>query len=472
MKTFLLLISILLLQTAMFAQTGPELTFTNPTLVSGTANKQGAIYRFSNITPGVDGEMKLRKFSRNDIVMANVDNSTFGWDKAFQPEFGLAGLVPANQNWYVDFELTFYNAGTNVKRKMDTVNLTALDVDGDGQAISEYVTYENPNSVLYSTLTFLTSNIIGNIGQVFECERDHLSSPLIACLVCGGDGELHNGDECSSCEGSGKKHLLCGHPYEGASGNTVLGPVNNFVNIDTAATQVMATYQFLNKDRIRFRYGAKTNNNSSNGAGVRLNSTWFRRFSMSPISVLPVKLTSFTALLKTDTRTELKWVSAEESNLSHYVVERSTDGANYTDAGTVFGMGNNSSQASYSFADNISAVQSKIIYYRIRSVDNDGKVSLSEVRIIRLSKQSSDMITVMTYPNPVSNDLRITLPGAWQNKTVVYELFALNGQLVHKSASVTASQTEVKNIAGLQSGVYNLRVTCEGQTGTQKIVKQ
>lgn len=42
--------------------------------------------------------------------MSTIDNSVLGWMKAFQPEFGLPGLVAPNQNWYIDFEMTFYEA--------------------------------------------------------------------------------------------------------------------------------------------------------------------------------------------------------------------------------------------------------------------------------------------------------------------------------------------------------------------------
>ena len=105
-------------------------------------------------------------------------------------------------------------------------------------------------------------------------------------------------------------HSACGHPYEGGTGSTVNGPVNNFVNIDTAATQVMATYQFLNMNKIRFRYGAKSGAASSNGSGIRLNSTWFRKFSLKAVTTLPVKLDSFTATFDADKR-----VSPELDNI-------------------------------------------------------------------------------------------------------------------------------------------------------------
>jgi hypothetical protein len=475
MKTFLPFVAALIISLTTFCQSGPELVFTNPVLVNGIANKQGATYRFSNVTTGVDAEIKLKKFSRTDIVMATVDNSVLGWNKAFQPEFGLSGLVAANQNWYIDFELVFYKAGTGVRQLMDTVDLTALDVDGDGQAISEYVTYNNPSSIMYSTVSFLTSTPVGTLGQVFECVQDAISSALVSCTNCGGDGIINsngaNHNECPQCNGSGTKHSACGHAYEGASGNTVSGPVNNFVNIDTSATQVMATYQFLNRDVIRFRYGAKTNNHTSNGAGIRLNSTWFRKFSLAPVSTLPVKLYSFAANLNTN-KVDLKWVTASEINVSHFIVEKSTDGVNYTNAGVVFANGNATDKTNYSLTDNINTSLSGVIYYRLRSVDIDGKNALSATRIIRISKQKEETASIVTYPNPVSNEVRITIPANWQNKKVVYEVYAANGRVVKRNETASSSQTETVNVSSLSPGFYIVRVSFEGQTAQQKIVKQ
>ena len=95
----------------------PELVFTAPVLKSGQANKEGAIYRFSNVTNGVDAEVKLKKFSRNDIVMADVDLASLGWDKAFQPQFGLPGNVAPGQKWFIEFEVKLFQSGTNKNRR-------------------------------------------------------------------------------------------------------------------------------------------------------------------------------------------------------------------------------------------------------------------------------------------------------------------------------------------------------------------
>jgi Secretion system C-terminal sorting domain len=470
MKNFLTFIVALFIGLTAFSQSGPELIFTNPVLINGTDNHQGAVYRFSNVTTGVDATIKLKKFSRNDIVMATVDNAVLGWDKAFQPEFGLPGVVAPFQHWYIDFEITFYRAGTNTKQRMDTVDFTALDVDGDGHSINEYVTYDKPHSITFSTLSSLISNPVGALGQITECDEDGISSPLIPCVLCGGTGMI-NGDEHSQCEGSGKLHSLCLHAYEGGSGSSVNGPVSNFAAIDTSATQVMALYRYLNRDNIKFRYGAKSGALSSNGSGIRLNSMWFREFSLAPLSTLPVKMYSFTANLNSS-KVDLKWVTASEINVSHFIIEKSTDGINFNEAGVMFAYGNAVDKTTYTHSDNVNTNQAGVIYYRIRSVDNDGKTELSETRIIRISKQAEKIVSITTYPNPVSNEVRVTIPANWQNKKLVYEIYNASGRIAKRIETANSNQTEIINVSTFAPGFYIVRVNYAGETAQQKIIKQ
>jgi hypothetical protein len=62
-------------------------------------------------------------------------------------------------------------------------------------------------------------------------------------------------------------------------------------------------------------------------------------YTINWLSLLPVKLVSFTATLN-DNHTDLKWTTMTENNLSHYAVEKSTDGKNFSQAGVVFASGN------------------------------------------------------------------------------------------------------------------------------------
>ncbi len=99
-----------------------------------------------------------------------------------------------------------------------------------------------------------------------------------------------------------------------------------------------------------------------------------------------VKLSSFTALLNNNSKVDLKWSTETENNLSHIMVEKSTDGKNFKDAALVFTYGNTTAKSDYSFADKITKVKSGTIYYRLRTVAVDGTSQYSETCFVTISK--------------------------------------------------------------------------------------
>jgi hypothetical protein len=455
------------------ANTGaaPELIFQNPVLIKGSANKQGAEYRFSNVFPGVDAVVKLKKFSRSDIKMSTVDNAALGWPKAFQPEFGLEGRIPGNTNWYIDFEMNFYEAGKNKKVKMEKVDLTALDVDGDGRSIAEYAQFSNPTSVSFSTVSSLTTSAAGALGSLLPCGTCGVSSSLVRCTQCGGSGIVDDGDDvddddCTRCSGSGATHSVCSHAYNGVVGNILQGTVENFNNIDTSATQVMATYQFTNTERINFRYGAKTGAYSVDGAGIRLNSLWAKSFGLQPWTVLSVNFGNFTAVYKKGDA-ELTWKALHGEALKHFVVQRSTDGNNYTDIATVL----TGKASTYAYTDKNVSSNTGVLYYRLASVDHTEEIIYSPVKMLRLTKTEPQSLALATFPNPVANEVRITLPATWQGKPVMLQLYSANGTIVKSIQLGAASQTETMSVSDLTKGLYIVKATCGEESAQQRIIK-
>jgi hypothetical protein len=75
------------------------------------------------------------------------------------------------------------------------------------------------------------------------------------------------------------------------------------------------------------------------------------------------------------------------------------------------------------------------------------------------------------FPNPASDEIRLSIPADWQNKQVIYELFSSDGRLVKKSMTAKSNQTETIDMSKLSSGLYTIKVTCEGKKAEQKIVK-
>ena len=99
-----------------------------------------------------------------------------------------------------------------------------------------------------------------------------------------------------------------------------------------------------------------------------------------------VKLSSFSAILTTNSKVDLKWSTETENNLSHIMVEKSIDGKNFKDAALVFTYGNTTAKSDYAFADKIAKIKSGTIYYRLRTVAVDGTSQYSETCIVTISK--------------------------------------------------------------------------------------
>jgi Secretion system C-terminal sorting domain len=393
---------------------GNGLNFDNPQPQSGNDLEVGATYLFSNVENNVDAVVRIDSLVNGAKVNKIDDNSNgTGYKQAFQPAIQSGGIIGMS---YAVFTIKFYEHGTSNPVSLPVVNATALDLDGS------------------NTLKEFARINVGNSGIMNYL----IATPDISVV-----------------------QLLPGDFF----GQNILGIERN--GIDTSAMANMFTASNSNISSFTVKYGTITLNPSNS---VRQFSLYMKRFNY-PGTTLPVKLASFTATLN-NKKADLKWSTATEINLNYFMVEKSTDGTNFTDAGMVFAYGNTTDRMNYSFSDNVSNIENGVVYYRLRSVDIDGRTQLSETRMIRIKKSEVNSITIIAYPNPVSNQLQVTIPANWQNKKVVYDVVALNGQLSRRNESASSSQTETINVTNLAPGMYFVRVSCQGQTAQQKIVKQ
>jgi SdrD B-like domain/Secretion system C-terminal sorting domain len=157
------------------------------------------------------------------------------------------------------------------------------------------------------------------------------------------------------------------------------------------------------------------------------------------------------AAIKQGSAAKLNWKVTQEDNVAMYVLERSVDGINYTD----INKQNSSGLSLYLHTD--AQPIAGINYYRIRIVDNDGRITYSEVRTLLFGKNGQ----VLLFPNPASDKINIQLPENWQSKKVKIELFNQAGQLVISKTQTQASQIETINVSNLVNGVYTIRLQNE-----------
>jgi hypothetical protein len=394
------------------------LKFNNYTLETGstTSLKKGAIYLFSNVISGVDARLKIEDLVGGAKVTKIDDNTAdLGYRDAFQPEIQSGNIIGSS---YAVFSISFYQAGTQIPAYLQQVNATALDIDG------------NVNLKEFAEINMGTGGA-----------AKYMSTTLDISLL----------------------DMLLGK----FKGTNILGVERS--GIDTTAWSNMFTAGNKNISSFTIKYGTNTLLPSND---TRQFSMYMKGFTYPSQVTLPVDIISFNAMLEGTNKANLTWVTATEKNVSHFVIEKSTDGKNFSDAGIVFAFGNTQEKQTYNFSDKINASAGSVIYYRLRTVNLDSKNQYSIIRLIRIEKENSTNIAVTTYPNPVTSDLRVTIPANWQNKKVSYELIANNGRLTLRAESGNSSQTETINVSNLTAGVYMVKVTCNGETAIQKIVKQ
>lgn len=170
------------------------------------------------------------------------------------------------------------------------------------------------------------------------------------------------------------------------------------------------------------------------------------------LSPLQVKYLSFNAT-KVNSTSELYFVIAEAASGSTFTIERSTTGANFTAIGTI----NGTSATSYNFTD-YKPEQNAKNYYRIKEIDAAGKISYSEVRIVKFAKDGK----IDIYPVPASTVVNIDFGTDITNKVVVIKLYNSLGQVVISRQTKTMGK-EILDVTRLVNGTYQLRIVCNNE---------
>ena len=188
------------------------------------------------------------------------------------------------------------------------------------------------------------------------------------------------------------------------------------------------------------------NNISNRGAIVIDNS-----YCVSP---LPVDLIDFTA---TEAHLDvlLSWQTKSETNNKSFQIERYTDDNDWQQIAEISGAGTSSNQNNYSFLDQ--NISSQHIYYRLKQIDFDGKITQSEVIGIDRSEISND-ISISVYPNPTSDRL-VILGKNIQHFNIINSI----GQQINMDGLIESNTKNqlVLDVSRLKNGVYFIKASLE-----------
>lgn len=176
---------------------------------------------------------------------------------------------------------------------------------------------------------------------------------------------------------------------------------------------------------------------------------------------LPVELVEFTAQAFEKTNV-LKWVTASERINDRFVVEKSSDGKQFSKIGEVKGCGTCNYANEYTFTDERRIKPSN--YYRLKQVDFDGTEHYSDVIHLESNRTQTQI-----FPNPCIE--KVSVNG------IAIERICLYGSRGEKVKELIIEPTEGFSsynleLADLPAGVYMMTIYAGGELITsEKLLK-
>ncbi len=141
---------------------------------------------------------------------------------------------------------------------------------------------------------------------------------------------------------------------------------------------------------------------------------------------LPVNLISFNGK-HSGTANQLTWKVANEENVQYYELQRSTTGQNFVE---VSRLKSNTANGSYVYTDRLTGIIIPIYYYRLKSVDNDGKFTYSNIIVLT---QDNNTSIIKLFPNPSKATIYVQLPSTFAGKTFI-SVTGQNGEILKQQA--------------------------------------
>lgn len=202
-----------------------------------------------------------------------------------------------------------------------------------------------------------------------------------------------------------------------------------------------------------------------NTAGI-LNDLW----KVSAIEIaLPLKLISFSGILK-NKNILLQWQTTNEEKVSHFIIQRSFDGINFSGIGQKNSLGSNTIN-NYDY-DDIEIVNHNVakVFYRLQMFDEDGQFKFSKVIFFDLQQTGSDL---SLFPNPTVNTLQVLFTQNNPGKTTL-TVTGMNGAILNeKTITLPVGKASViVEVNTFPAGVYVLTVRSPGNVYQHRFIKQ
>jgi hypothetical protein len=185
-------------------------------------------------------------------------------------------------------------------------------------------------------------------------------------------------------------------------------------------------------------------------------------------AVLPVQILSFTGTQQNN-NVLLNWSIITPQEIDHFEIERSTNNSTYGKVGQLNSAVQLNIQQSFSYPDDITNVNSDVIYYRLKVITKSGEVKYSNVLVVRKTTVKN---TIAIMPNPAYDYLQIRLYSDKQADVSIKLIDASGKLILAKKEKVLKGNNnlQLNELSKFARGNYMLQINVGGEVTTHKVM--
>jgi len=188
--------------------------------------------------------------------------------------------------------------------------------------------------------------------------------------------------------------------------------------------------------------------------------------SVNVSTILPVNIVSFNAAMRNN-KTSLTWVTASEVNCSHYIIERSSDGRNFTGIGQVV-SNNRNQQSTYTATDHTPF--GGMNYYRLVMVDRDGHTAYSKVIAVNMNSRQS---FVTEKVQVTAGNIQLNVNSSKEQVLTVVMADALGRIVFKKQVPLTAgTNTIAEPVRSAAKNVYYVKMSTSDSSSVKTVLSE
>lgn len=180
---------------------------------------------------------------------------------------------------------------------------------------------------------------------------------------------------------------------------------------------------------------------------------WIDAGAPESFKVLPVSLTDFYSSIQKENEVMLQWITSSEVNTSHFEVQYSQNGIDFTAIGQRAATGQSTTGNQYIFTHQVTDYG--FHYYRLKMIDLDQSFRFSAIRVEKI-ESPDEVLSIAPIPILTSGICQVEWYPIDERERVKLLLVGITGNL-YREYIIQNGLNEI-DVSGLISGVYYIAV--------------